>query len=94
MERREIMINYNDPNDPNYDPYWPSRANEENAGGGQFDPLPMDDLEFEEMEEQLIREMREEGLLRPTLVKPGEHASDPVEEPVSPTYEPEEDLPF
>jgi hypothetical protein len=30
------------------------------------------DLELEELEERRIREMREEGLLRPTLVKPGE----------------------
>jgi hypothetical protein len=31
------------------------------------------DLELEELEERRIREMREEGLLRPTLVKPDEN---------------------
>jgi len=30
-------------------------------------------LELEELEERCIREMRKEGLLRPTLVKPGEN---------------------
>src|SRR5215813_11717017 len=31
------------------------------------------EIELEELEEKYIREMREEGLLRPTLVKPGEN---------------------
>ena len=30
------------------------------------------ELELERLEDETLREMREEGLLRPTLVKPGE----------------------
>jgi hypothetical protein len=85
------MINYSDPNDPNYDPYW---EGEKRESGEQFDPPPMDDLEFEELEEQLIREMREEGLLRPTLVKPGESDSGPDDKRSRPPGELDEDLPF
>lgn len=44
------------------------------------------DLELEELEDGYIREMREEGLLRPTLVKLGEQKADnnapaPVDKP-------------
>jgi len=37
------------------------------------------DLELEELEERHIREMREEGLLRPVLIKPGGSESDAEE---------------
>ena len=88
------MINYSDPNDPNYDPYWPPPEEEKGGSGEQFDSLPMDDLEFEELEEQLIREMREAGLLRPTLVKPRELDSAPDGERSRPRGELDEEPPF
>ena len=37
------------------------------------------ELEHDELEERHVRKMREEGLLRPVLIKPGESESD-VEE--------------
>jgi hypothetical protein len=63
------MIDYKDPNDPNYDPYW---GDKETGYSGPADCPDLSDLELEELEEEYIREMREEGLLRPTIVKPGE----------------------
>ena len=50
------------------------------------------ELELEELEESHIREMREEGLLRPVLIKPGESESDAVER--SPLDQPEAEIPF
>jgi hypothetical protein len=50
------------------------------------------DLELEEIEEREIWEMREEGLLRPVLIKPGENRSEAVKE--SPINQPEVELPF
>ena len=50
------------------------------------------DLELEEIEERNIREMREEGLLRPVLIKSGENRS--VAEKESPIDQPEVELPF
>jgi hypothetical protein len=50
------------------------------------------DLELEELEERHIQEMREEGLLRPVLIKPGE--SDPESEKESPLNQPEIEIPF
>ncbi len=50
------------------------------------------DLELEEVEEKHLQEMREEGLLRPVLIKPGE--SRPVAEKESPIDQPEVELPF
>ena len=47
------------------------------------------DLELEERE---MREMREEGLLRPVLIKPLENKSETEEE--SPLYQPEIEIPF
>ena len=38
------------------------------------------DLELEEVEEKHIREMREEGLLRPVIIKPGEIESEAEKE--------------
>jgi hypothetical protein len=45
------------------------------------------ELELEELEESHIREMREEGLMRPVLIKPGERESEgekesPLDQPV------------
>ena len=37
------------------------------------------ELKLEELEERHVREMREEGLLRPVLIKPGESESDAEE---------------
>ena len=47
------------------------------------------DLELEERE---MREMREEGLLRPVLIKPLENKSEAEKE--SPLYQPEIEIPF
>ena len=47
------------------------------------------DLELEERE---MREMREEGLLRPFLIKPMENKSEVEKE--SPLYQPEIEIPF
>ncbi len=50
------------------------------------------ELELEELEESHIREMREEGLLRPVLIKPGERASEGEKE--SPLDQPMGGIPF
>src|SRR5262249_8351723 len=86
---RVIMIDYNDPNDPNYDPYW---GDKETGYSGSADCPDLSDLELEELEEKYIREMREEGLLRPTLVKPGETRSEA--EVKSPDNQLDTELPF
>jgi hypothetical protein len=50
------------------------------------------DLELEELEEGQIRELREEGLPRPVLIKPGESWSEAEKE--SPIDQPDVELPF
>jgi hypothetical protein len=50
------------------------------------------ELELEELEESHIREMREEGLLRPVLIKPGERESEGEKE--SPLDQPMGGIPF
>jgi len=50
------------------------------------------DLELEELEERHIQEMREEGLLRPVLIKPGESESEA--EKNSPLDQPVGEIPF
>ena len=50
------------------------------------------DLELEELEETHIREMREEGLLRPVLIKPEENESEA--ERGSQFDQPEFEIPF
>jgi len=50
------------------------------------------DLELDELEERQIREMREEGLQRPALIKPGE--SDSEAEKESPLDQPAGEIPF
>lgn len=50
------------------------------------------DLELEELEERHIREMHEEGPLRPVLIKPGESRSEAEKE--SPIDQPDVELPF
>ena len=50
------------------------------------------DLELEELEERQIREMREEGLLRPVHIKPEE--SEPESEKESPLDHPASEIPF
>lgn len=50
------------------------------------------DLELEELEERQIREMREEGLPRPVLIKPGERESEAEKE--SPLDQPAGEIPF
>src|SRR5215510_14412193 len=57
-----IMIDYNDPNDPNYDPFW---RDKETGHNGPIDRHDLSGFELEELEETYIQEMREEGLLRP-----------------------------
>jgi hypothetical protein len=64
------MTDYNDPNDPNYDPYW---GDKEISHSGLADCPDLSDHELEELEEAYTQELREEGLLRPTLVRPGEN---------------------
>jgi hypothetical protein len=62
------MIDYNDPADPNYDPYW---VGKETSHRGPAACPDLSDHELEELGETYIKKMREEGLLRPTLVRPG-----------------------
>ena len=50
------------------------------------------DLELEELEERHIREMREEGLPRPILIKPGESESETENE--APIDQPSGEIPF
>jgi len=63
------MIDYNDPADPNYDPYWGGKETSHSASAACPD---LNDHELEELGETYIKTMREEDLLRPTLVRPGE----------------------
>ena len=50
------------------------------------------ELELEKLEESHIREMREEGLLQPVLIKPGERKSEGEKE--SPLDQPVGGIPF
>ncbi len=50
------------------------------------------EIELDELEERHVREMREEGLLRPVLIKPGESESDAEEG--SPLDQPSGEIPF
>ena len=50
------------------------------------------ELELEELEERHIREMGEEGLLPPVLMKPGESESETEVE--SPLDQPTDEIPF
>jgi hypothetical protein len=50
------------------------------------------DLELEELEEKHLREMREEGLLRPVLIKLEENGSEAKKG--SPPDQPEVEIPF
>jgi hypothetical protein len=50
------------------------------------------EIELDELEERHVRQMREEGLLRPVLIKPGESESDAEEE--SPLDQPAGEIPF
>jgi hypothetical protein len=50
------------------------------------------EIELEELEEGYIREMREEGLLRPVLIKPGESESETENE--SPLDQSAGEIPF
>ncbi len=50
------------------------------------------ELEHDELEERQVREMREEGLLRPVLIKSGESESDAEEG--SPLDHPAGEIPF
>jgi hypothetical protein len=61
------MIDYNDPNDPNYDPYW---GDKETSRDESADCPELSDHELEELGDTYIKKMREEGLPRPTLPRP------------------------
>jgi hypothetical protein len=63
------MIDYNDPADPNYDPYWGGKETSHSASAACPD---LNDHELEELGETYVKKMREDGMLRPTLVRPGE----------------------
>jgi hypothetical protein len=52
------------------------------------------ELELERLEDENMREMREEGLLRPTLVKPGENDSEESEPTSEGSSDDLADLPF
>jgi hypothetical protein len=62
------------------------------ARGLSQDPSPKVHLELEELEENHDREMREESLLRPILIKPLE--SGPEAERESLTDQPSGEIPF
>jgi len=68
------MIDYNDPADPNYDPYWGGKETSHSAPAACPD---LSDHELEELGETYIKKMREEDLLRPTLVRPEEDGPEP-----------------
>ncbi|HEU0176650.1 MAG TPA: hypothetical protein VFV58_20475 [Blastocatellia bacterium] len=50
------------------------------------------ELELEDLEEKHLREIREEGLLRPVLIKPGDSESEAEKE--SPLDQPAGEFPF
>ena len=56
------MIDYNDPNDPNYDPYW---GDKETTFNGAADCPDLSDHELEEVEDSDVQGTLEEGLPRP-----------------------------
>ena len=63
------MTDYNNPTDPNYDPYW---GDKETNCSEPADCPDLSDHELEELGETYIKKICGEGLLRPTLVRPGE----------------------
>ena len=83
------MIDYNDPNDPNYDPYW---GDKETGQNGPPECPDLSGFELDELEEKHLREVREEGLLRPAPIKPAE--SESVAEKESPLDQPAGEDPF
>jgi hypothetical protein len=74
------MIDYNDPDAPNYDPYW---GDKETSCSGLVDDPSLSDFEIDELEEMYIQEMREAGLLRPTLVRREEQKAEPESSKIS-----------
>jgi hypothetical protein len=85
------MVDYNDRDDPNYDPYW---GDKETNHSEPADCPELSDFELEELEEAYIREMRDEGLLRPTLFKPGENKSEQDAPSLAASSDDPGDLPF
>jgi len=85
------MVDYNDRDDPNYDPYW---GDKETNHSEPADCPELSDFELEELEEAHIREMRDEGLLRPTLFKPGENKSEQDAPSLAHSSDDPGDLPF
>src|SRR5438093_7940195 len=99
MGGRPIMSNYDHNQDPyDYDDderfYEETVYNEEYYIEQERELIRQSnlDLMLEELEERENREMLEEGLLRPVLIKPGESRSESERE--SPIDQPEVELPF
>ncbi len=93
------MSNYDHDQDPYYydddEPFYEETVyNEEYYIDRELELIRQSNLEIEldELEERHVREMREEGLLRPVLIKPGESESD-AEEGL-PLDQPAGDIPF
>ena len=93
------MSNYDHDQDPyDYDDderfYEETVYNEEYYKDQELELIRHSNLEIEldEHEERHVREMREEGLLRPVLIKPRESESDAEEG--SPLDQPAGDIPF
>ncbi|HEX5082074.1 MAG TPA: hypothetical protein VFY40_08510 [Blastocatellia bacterium] len=63
------MIDYSDPNDPNFNPHWGDR---EPSSNGLEDTSDLSDFELEEYAEKFMQELREEELLQTTIDKPVE----------------------
>ena len=66
------MLDYSDPKDPNYDPYWGDR---ETSSNGLEDTPDLSDFELEEYAEKYMQELREEELIPTTINRPGEKKS-------------------
>ena len=97
MEADQIMSNYDqDPYDYDDDErfYEETVYNEEYYIEQERELIRQSnlDLELEGLEERQIREMREEGLLRPVLIKPGEIKSEAEKE--SPLNQQTGEIPF
>jgi hypothetical protein len=54
------MIDYNDPNDPNYDSYW---GDKETSRDEPADCPDLSDHEFEELGETYVKSARRRGLV-------------------------------
>jgi len=83
------MIDYSNASDPNYDPYW---GDEETSYSEAADYPDLSDSELEELAADYIQEMREDGALRLTVVRPGKKK--PETEDVSPVDQPDEEISF